>query len=109
METIDLQFHETGQDVVYRHTFSTGPHKMKIDIRSNPYKFQCHAFIDLWNGYEWKRVFSIDPGAMKTPEGLVYLPNRTGISMKHFVADNNRLLAVAASILDIDYSGEQHG
>lgn len=75
--------------------------KVRFTIESDAYKFQCRAFSEVWNPDElkWNRVHSLQPSEMRTPEGLCYRPNDTGLDRKHFLADHKTLADMTWKVL----------
>ncbi len=78
-ETIKREIAKSAQDVNYQEILRVGVKhddlwqnhsKIRISIRSNAYRDQCHARVSLWTGEEWKRIDHIDPGAMTTRDGM---------------------------------------
>lgn len=70
--------------------------KVRIRIRSNHYKEQCHAIAEVWTEVGWREVWSLDTGAMQTPEGLVYKREDVAAS---FDDDRATLLAATEAVL----------
>lgn len=93
------------QDVRFTEVLRLGDHTLRIDIRSDSYREQCHARIDRWDGTRWQRVHDILPGSMQTANGLVYKPlfrdaavgSLTGV--ESFQADADELLRVALDVI----------
>lgn len=75
--------------------------KVRFTIESDAYKFQCRAFTEVWNPDElkWNRVHALQPSEMRTPEGLCYRPNDTGLDRKHFLADHKALADMTWKVL----------
>ena len=98
---------EGSQDVVLVELGQQGEHKLKIKIRSNAYKSQCSAVISRFDGTQWHPLYSIDGGAMKTEEGLIYKVRRPianvndpqPVHIGSFVDDYAALLNRAEQIL----------
>lgn len=86
-------------DAKYLHILEISGHRLKVDIRSNSYDFQCHARVSRWNDSKWELVHSIPYGAMKTPSGLVY--GRNPATDADYTADLTELLRVATAILGV--------
>ena len=89
------------QDTTYKEILSVDGKKLQISIKSDSYKFQSHARIHVWNGDNegWTVVHFIHHELMKTPEGLVYLPQKRGLELSHYKADRDELMKVALAIL----------
>lgn len=80
----------------------TAPHTLRVHIRSNSYREQCHATIERWDGTGWRFVHGIDTGAMETPDKLCYANEGKPDPRKlayHFEADRNVLLDRALSVI----------
>lgn len=92
------------QDVIYTEVAKTKddlprvPSKLKICIRSDSYRNQCHADIWLWSGFEWKLIHNIHYSKMQTPDKLYY-DRQDGTNERNFRADRDELLKVAEQIL----------
>lgn len=72
--------------------------KIRTTVKSDSYKFQSYAVLDIWKNDElkWSRVCNIHYSAMSTKEGLYVYPN---IGLTHFIIDNQDLLTKAEMIL----------
>lgn len=77
-----------------------GTHKVRLNVRSNSYKFQCNAVAYVWHPTElkWNVVYSIPHPNMATPEGLVY--SSMADLTPNFKSDLDALLAGATAILE---------
>lgn len=87
------------QDVYFQMIELIDGQKVKFDVRSNTYKFQCHARVHVWNvqAQDWHMVHHIFPLAMQTSEKLCYGQKQpTGAD---FAADVTELRRVATAIL----------
>ena len=75
--------------------------KVKIDIRSNAYKFQCHAEAYVWShvDHTWNLAYSINPAAMATKEGLSYMPRSKAPTVRDFQDDRDTLVRQVNFIL----------
>jgi hypothetical protein len=73
--------------------------KVKFEVRSNSYDFQCQAVVSVWNEVElkWNRVHSIHHADMKTKHGLCYIPRTANPA--DFALDVAELRRVATEIL----------
>lgn len=86
-----------SQSVTFRELCTTaGGDKLRIDIKSDAYRAQCHATVDRWDGNQWQLVWSVKPEAMATREGLYVARN---VTAAEFSADRANLLKHAAVIL----------
>jgi hypothetical protein len=74
-------------------TLDSGKTKLRVS--------QCHARVERWDGAKWQEVAHLRAAAMQTKEGLVYLPNKSGVSLRHFEADLKTLLDLASQILGL--------
>lgn len=83
-------------DVTARRVLSLGDFKVRLTIKSNRYKFKSFARAEVWNPatLSWNQVRSINYAEMATPEGLCYLPNKSGLNTTHFTRDFDRLLTM---------------
>jgi hypothetical protein len=75
--------------------------KVKIDIRSNAYKFLCHACVYLWSPVDlkWNLAYAIDPMTMATAEGLCYQPFHKSPTVRDFNLDRETLVRQVNFIL----------
>lgn len=73
--------------------------KVRIDIKSDSYNFQSHAWADVWNPatLSWNRVANIHFSDMKTPEGLAY--KQDWKMDEHYADDVDYLLGLTVQIL----------
>ena len=98
--TLTTELAEGQQDVNYTQLLQLGKvHKLRLQIRSNAYKFQCSAKVERWDGNRWQQVARIDPMAMATPEKLCYHRGSRGELLKAFEHDRETLLDQAQMIL----------
>jgi len=94
-------------DVYYQELFELDGKKLRINIRSNSYDFQCSATIWHWTGVgidkEWKVLGSINAGSMQTEEALYVYDRQTNGKgdINWFVADIKTLKDQARFILGI--------
>jgi hypothetical protein len=63
-----------GQDVTLLELLQFGKHKLRLTIRSNAYKFQSHARVEVLDQQpvKWNMLVYRPHEDMKTPEGLCY-------------------------------------
>lgn len=73
--------------------------KIRIQLRSDSYRDQCHAWLERWDGAQWQEVVSLDAYAMETPEGLIYKRLGDSALLASFGADRDTLLAMAREVL----------
>jgi len=93
-------------DVYYQELFEMAGYRMRIDIRSNSYDFQCSATIRLWSGDSavgWTPLGSINAGSMQTKDKLFVYNHQTNGKgdINWFVADIKTLKDQACFILGI--------
>ena len=112
-EVIKREIAKSSQNVNYQEILRVGVKdgdlwqshsKIRISIRSNAYRFQCHARISLWTGEEWKRIDHIDPGAMETQDGMYaswrdMKPYDEDAKAGLFKKDRDALLRVALEVI----------
>jgi hypothetical protein len=100
---IDKSISTDSQDVRYYEIISIDGKKLKMEIRSNSFKHQCHAYVysleDTGSGIKWNIVHSIAATVMKTPEKLCYKSGVTDYE-NYFTADRNDLVRVASALLN---------
>ncbi len=114
VKTLDLEFSVGRQDVICTVLAQMGEHKLRLRLRSDSYKFQCHAYAEVLqkaDGIKWERLVSIDHSNMATPEGLCYniemqriRGEATSLQIqdavgRHFMLDRAELLRKAALLL----------
>lgn len=95
-----------SQDVHFEEHLMVGPHKCRINIRSDSYRTQCHARCYVWNpnDLQWNLVSHIHPNAMKTESEIAYIPSMrqtvdTEAHRKMFKLDRDELANQLAEIL----------
>ncbi len=77
-------------------------HKLRVRIKSDSYKFQSYARIEIYNEQErkWNVLASIDHGNMETQEGLHYMPPHDPATERDFEDDEEELLRLAGLVLN---------
>jgi hypothetical protein len=98
MKVISTTVSYSQQDVNFIQYLDIGGHKVRIDIRSNAYKFQSHAKLEVLNKKEmkWNVVVSRPSGDMQTQEGLYV---RKGCDAGLFEFDRKWLLNVFVELI----------
>lgn len=78
-ERLSLIVAADRQDVTWLEHASFRGQKVRIEIRSNAYKSQCHAWLDVLEPapMQWNRICWLPAASMITEEGLAYLPGAT--------------------------------
>lgn len=72
MKTEYRAISKSYQGVYYEESLTLGKRKLRIRIRSDHYKIQSHASIELFGpDLKWDELHSIPYGRMATKEGLV--------------------------------------
>jgi len=71
---------------------------VRLVIRSNSYRDQCSAQIDVWRG-QWHEVHSIEPECMNT---AAKLSSDASVRGEAFALDRAELLRVAAAVLHVE-------
>lgn len=63
---------KSGQDVEHECIVIEGENRLRVHIRSNPFRLQCFARAAVWSPRDlrWNEVAHIPSGAMATPIGL---------------------------------------
>jgi hypothetical protein len=102
MKTIEQSINKGQQSLDYKELLNFNGVKLKISIKSDSYKQQCFAKIEVWNDFKWNLIDSIHYNEMNTDSKLVYnfsseSPNKSDNHL--FKADRNKLLDIAKSIL----------
>lgn len=99
---IEQSISRGGQDLTARRILRVGPHKVRLTVKSDSYKFQCFARAEVWNpaDLKWNQVHSIPHGKMETEEGLCYLPGNRGENWSHFQKDLAELMRVVREVLE---------
>lgn len=94
-KNISQEIAKGQQSVTFKEVVEWEGFKIKTEIKSDSYDFQCFASISVWKNLEWSKVHSIHHGAMRTRSKLVYgTPNKAD-----FAADATELFRVAKQIL----------
>jgi hypothetical protein len=94
---IELSIAAGRQDVKYKLIGQLGEYKIKIEIRSDSYAFQCYARVYVWKDLEWSFIDSIHHAGMSTKSGLVYTSDpEDATQFKH---DKDKLIDIATKIL----------
>lgn len=93
-----------GQNVDAEIFTTIGAYKVFVRVRSNAYKLQCSAWVQVWHPVElkWNMVYSMPVAEMQTPEGMyVWSPGCVHgmYAPQHFQADIDKLLEAAKAIL----------
>jgi hypothetical protein len=103
MNTLHREIGYGQQDVDYTEIVTLDAHKLRIRIRSNSYRFQCFARIELWSGVKWEPLGDVHYSRMGTPDSLAYYPEATkrAIPFSMFERDRMALIAQARVVLDI--------
>lgn len=98
---------KSRQGILYKETLQhiASQHKVRIEIYSDSYKFQCYARIEVFHPQElkWNKLEYIPSANMATPEQLVYsVPVSSSVYMvqNQFMVDRNKLLQLANTILE---------
>lgn len=98
MKTLSTQVTTGRQSVSLQELVQMGEHKLRVQVRSDTYKFQNVARVDRWDGRMWQLVWAIPAEATATQEGLVYHREGT-MTRAAFAADVKALLDQAKTIL----------
>ncbi len=102
-ELIRKSINTGTQSLSYEELYRENGHTLKIDIKSDSYRFQCHAYIWEWSdatdnrGPAWTIVDTIHFSNMKTPKGLQHQSNP---SFRLFELDTTILKDTARLILN---------
>ena len=99
MKTLNKEVGQGRQSAIYKETLDHEGDKVRIEIKSDSYRFQCYARVSIFDGSKWNQIDSIHHSRMKTEDGLVYRPNVLP-NEKDFKADRDRLVSLAKDILD---------
>lgn len=73
---VDVSIARGSQDVFFTELLSFREEKLRIKIRSNSYKDQCSAELEIWSaaGRQWNEVVRLHAAEMQTEKGLCYGP-----------------------------------
>lgn len=78
-------------------------YKVRISIKSDAYKNQCHATIEVWHAesLSWNSLSDIHFDKMSTSEGLLFgFGNKTADELfRSFQTDRNKLVKDALRVL----------
>lgn len=102
MKSINRELSSGTQGLTYRERLELESHKLLIEIESDSYDFQCHAWIMRWNGEQWREVEHIPHGNMETPSGLYYSargPEGREAQWIKFESDRDTLIQAATEVL----------
>jgi hypothetical protein len=107
---IDRKVSRGRQDVTLLQFATVGAHKVRIEVKSDSYKFQCYAHLSVLDKEKmaWNPVVHIPHGQMHTPEGVCYQPdarevtahNQSTLAAKYFGADVNELIRIYKALID---------
>lgn len=98
MKTISTQTYNENQSWYHKRVVVVDERRFKVHIRRNAYDFQSFAKVELWNGSEWKGVYS-EPITACACKSISYV--QSGITDTAFEEDFMRLLLVAAEIVGV--------
>lgn len=87
------------QDITYMEIFELNGRKVKVEVKSDAFDFQCYArvkVLDVNNG--WYVLYAIPYSEMKTRSGLYYA--KDGKDEKYFVEDVECLKKMAKELLN---------
>lgn len=96
---IDKMVSKGTQDVTYKEIFELNGRKVKVEVKSDSYDFQCYArvkVLDVNNG--WYVLYAIPYSEMKTRSGLYYVENWK--NEKYFMEDVESLKKMAKELLN---------
>jgi len=90
-----------SRDVTARRILSLGDFKVRLTIKSDSYRSQSFAQAEVWNPatLSWNQVHSLHYAEMKTQHQLIYLPAKSGLDIRHFTQDMDRLLEMTKQII----------
>ena len=90
------------QDVKLFELLNYGDHRLRLNIRSDAYKSQCHAKFEVFNkaGMTWSVIVYRPAADMKTQEGLAYMPPSKKATEADFKADRDWLLKQFKNLVD---------
>ncbi len=91
--TDSLQISKSQQDVYYTEVGELNGNKVKIEIRSNAYKFQSSAVAFVWSEINkcWNRAVELHSSLMATEEALY--AKRAAPTSDWFGADRDNLVS----------------
>ena len=98
---IDRQVCKGRQDVILKEILKYGDLKLKVEIKSDSYRFQCYARISILDTQErkWNILHSIHYSNMQTPEKLVYSREEGQWLAAKFSGDRNKLIKMAQELI----------
>ena len=105
MKSISVEIGSGQQSVKYTELLTDGVRKLRLSIKSDVYKFQSSALVEVWSPLDskWNEVHSIHYDRMTTKEGLIlrnrYQSPSGPVSKKDFATDRNTLIKMAKTIL----------
>jgi len=100
MERLDVSVARGQQDVTFTELLEREGEKFRIKIRSNAYKSQSSAVLEIWSpgARQWNELVRLDPMEMSTPEGLCY--SRELRSEGEFLVDRGTLIRRALLVVE---------
>jgi hypothetical protein len=89
--------------VTYQEMIEVEAYKLRVNIKSDPHKFQCEASVQVFSAVslQWNELATIHYASMRTPAELGYQPNNSGVA-ECFVEDRNNLVRQASAVLGFD-------
>jgi len=98
MKKIESTISKGRHGVTLKEFVKYGDEKLRFNIYSDSYDFQCKASVSIYNKNDkkWNNLYSILPADMSTSSKLSYRQ----YSERDFTTDLNRLKKMAKAIID---------
>lgn len=103
---IDDSITGTGQSVKYLALGEVNGHKCRFTIRTDSHLPQARCTVELFSGSDWRELWSVPGGAMKTSQDIGY--KRKTPTQEDFKQDFNALLAKAGYLLTKEPTNSEH-
>lgn len=87
-----------GQTVTFLEKLTFAGRHLRLTIKSDAYRAQCEASVEIFDGTQWHVLNFIPYGTMKTEAGLIS-KQRTLVTATNFASDRSELIQEAARLL----------
>lgn len=102
IESIESSVNKGQQSLDFKEVLKLDKFKIRISIKSDSYKHQCFARIDVWNELKWNNIHSLHYNEMNTKDKLIYSfeeSHDSSKAFKLFKEDREKLLKIAKEVL----------
>lgn len=97
-----ITYKHDRQSINHREIYTYKNLRIKLELESDSYDFQCYARAYVLDGLSWNLIYSIPHSEMKTPSKLTYIRNyaiKPSDAEIQFKADVERLKKYIREIL----------